>query len=171
MFRRVGEFLREGQLPAPGSIFNPAILPRTAIYVGHIFFNPYSERQPATGPVSVEATLYQAAYPQAPVIVEAPGTREIAHAVFADFIYQDGKVGVDKHNAAVIRLFTCGVKGDRNLLVPTFFDLAATHFKNGEQTEGVEVLRWSMVHFLPMFRNERSLALTYMNVYKQLRGV
>jgi len=146
---------------AVGQTVDISELGDSAIAVGRLYFHPDARNGNAA--LTTPPTPFMARNPSAPVVLG-----EVPHLVLASFIINqrvDGAVVVGAHgdNTVVVRLYTFGCDNKRRR-----FDMAS-HFKDGEQEEGVEILDWRLVNFDSRFKPPgTALPEVYVTIYEEL---
>jgi hypothetical protein len=140
-------------------------LDETCISVGHIFFHPGTRRPPI--PPLAQLQAFIANHPELPIVVDTdrPDPCEAAHIVLAQFLCNhDNDIGVDSSGNPIIYLYTIAADHRSRAFDP------ATHFKDGEQMEGVDIFNWNVVNFDATYRTATSLSELYRRVYRDLRA-
>jgi len=142
-------------------------LPDTITSVGHLYFNPASRNGNAA--LTADPSVFMADTPKAPVVTaDGPNSkREVPHLVFASFILDEQANGVDVgaqgNGAVAVRLYTMACDNNSRRFPMT------SHFKDGEQFEGVEILDWRIVNFDNRLKPPgASLPQVYAKVYETL---
>lgn len=135
----------------------------SVVHVGNIFFHPGSRQ---AIPSFAELQAYMQSHTERPIVIRPAADGQVAgeqpHLVLARFITNSNdEVGVDDDGRAIIILFTMAVSAKGKSFDP------ATHFKEGRQREGVDILNWNEVNFEPEYA-ATSLAATYRRIYDDI---
>jgi hypothetical protein len=131
--------------------------------VGHVYFHPDTRSPPI--PPFAELEAFIAANPEIPVVVDTDRKTpcEAPHILLATFvIHNDGSIGLDRNGNVLISLYTIAADCYSRAFDP------ATHVKNGEQKEGVDIFDWGMCNFDSEYRSPQ-LRETYRRIYRDLR--